>query len=623
VGSRGVTDGRVDTQVRRTADLLRARGRPDPADALIRMLSAPAPAKPSVLVAGEAKVGKSSLVNALLSRPGLSPVGPEPTTSAPITFFLSERPAANVWRYGEAQPFPMELDAAMSLATVAGNPGNEENVRAVSIGVDSPLLADINLVDTPGVGGLDSGHGALTLQSLANADALVFVTDTTAPIRAAELDFLRRASARIDTVVLVLTKIDANRGWRTILEDDRAIIKEQAPRFANCPVVAVSSQLALRGLRSTDPEEATELRDESGLPGLERALTASVIARSAVLRDVNAVRSCVVPLVALERSLGEEAAAVNAPQTAQLALQSEQKRLQQLNLDRAEWPQALDTEVRKLTLERQDAASRTTVELRHRYDERVKTLRIKDHDGLPGEFTAELTALVSSLNEVAAARLGEIVHTLLAELDDSGALEETIERLTQRSIEDDLASLSLGSYGTTGFDKLSVLSSFSTGRTVAELVSGSGLGLTATAFLAPPVAIALGVGLGSMFVFQSFRNKSRQSFTSEFGPWMRDQISNAQLTINNAFSREMIDFQLAAKKAIREALAVREREINQALVAAKKLVEMQTGERNRAQQQLTESLAEVRSLRQDVLRLLAELARTDGAAPGGGAGAPS
>jgi hypothetical protein len=224
---------------------------------------------------------------------------------------------------------------------------------------------------------------------------------------------------------------------------------------------------------------------------------------------------------------------------------------------------------------------------------------------------------------VAAARLGEIIHTLLAELDDSGALEETIDRLTLRSIDDDLASLSLGNYGTTGFDKLSVLSSFSTGRTVAELVSGSGLGLTATAILAPPVAIALGLGLGGLFVFQSFRNKSRQAFTTEFGPWMRDQISNVQLTINNAFSRGMIDFQMATKKAIREALAAREREINEALTSAKKLVEMETGERNRAEQQLTDSLAELRSMRQDALRLLTNLTHAGGAAPASGPGAPT
>jgi len=225
MGGHPVTDVRVDAQVRKAADLLRAKGRPDPADALIRMLAAPPKAKPSVHVAGEAKVGKSSLVNALLSRSGLSPVGAEPTTSAPITFFFSEQPGANVLRYGEAEPSPIAVEQAMCLATVAGNPGNEENIRAVSIAVDSPLLAGMNLVDTPGVGGLDSGHGALTLQSLADAEALVFVTDATAPIRAAELDFLRRASARIESVVLVITKIDANRGWRTILDDDRAIIK--------------------------------------------------------------------------------------------------------------------------------------------------------------------------------------------------------------------------------------------------------------------------------------------------------------------------------------------------------------------------------------------------------------
>ena len=86
-----------------------------------------------------------------------------------------------------------------SLATVAGNPGNVENVRAVALGLASPLLDRINLVDTPGVGGLASGHGALTLQSLNSADALIFVVEA-APRFAApsssSFTKLRRGSTR-------------------------------------------------------------------------------------------------------------------------------------------------------------------------------------------------------------------------------------------------------------------------------------------------------------------------------------------------------------------------------------------------------------------------------------------
>ena len=44
--------------------------------------------------------------------------------------------------------------------------------------LDRPLLqAGLVLVDTPGVGGLDSAHGQLTRATLRAADAVLFVTD--------------------------------------------------------------------------------------------------------------------------------------------------------------------------------------------------------------------------------------------------------------------------------------------------------------------------------------------------------------------------------------------------------------------------------------------------------------
>ena len=41
-------------------------------------------------------------------------------------------------------------------------------------------------------------------------------------------------AAVVLVAMLVLTKVDLHRGWRTIMDDDRTIIREQAPRFANC-----------------------------------------------------------------------------------------------------------------------------------------------------------------------------------------------------------------------------------------------------------------------------------------------------------------------------------------------------------------------------------------------------
>ncbi|HTW99043.1 MAG TPA: dynamin family protein, partial [Acidimicrobiales bacterium] len=174
---------RAAALVERAAEVIRAEGRPKVADDLLAKRQARRKARPTILVAGEDKRGKSSLVNALLRRSDLSPVGVEVVTGAPISFFLASPERAAIVRYGETKPVPTDVATAQRLATVQGNPGNEENIRAVQIGVDCPLLEHVTLVDTPGVGGLSSGHGELTLQSLQFADALLFVVEAGAQFR--------------------------------------------------------------------------------------------------------------------------------------------------------------------------------------------------------------------------------------------------------------------------------------------------------------------------------------------------------------------------------------------------------------------------------------------------------
>ena len=104
------------------------------------------------------------------------------------------------------------------------------------LGIDRPICSTVSpIVDTPGVGGLESGHAALTLQSLRDADALLFVLEAGAQIRAQELAFLQTAAARINRVVFAFTKVDIHRGWQTVMAANRQILSERAPRLADMP----------------------------------------------------------------------------------------------------------------------------------------------------------------------------------------------------------------------------------------------------------------------------------------------------------------------------------------------------------------------------------------------------
>ena len=482
----------------------------------------------------------------------------------------------------------------------------------MQLGVPCKLLEKITIVDTPGVGGLQSGHAELTLQSLQSADALLFVVEAGAQFRAAELEFLRRAAERIDTVILALTKIDLNRGWRSILEDNLAILRQQAPRFASCPVLPVSSLLAVRALKCDDPDDAAAMREESGLARLEATLGEHVIERASVLGDVNLLRETLWPLAVADRAIGEQLAALASGGTSRAGLEAEQKRLQQLGESRADWPRQLDLEIRKLTLERSEAVALGLVEIRRRYENRLKNPSKEDRESLPGELVADLTALAGKLNEDAANRLIGLVEGVLNDIDSASELRESIRSVTAGHIEDQLGSVSIGSYALNRYDRLSLLSSFSSGHSLATIITGGGLGLTA-GIIAPPIGIAIGLGLGGLYAFQAFKGKGRALFQSEFHGWMSEQCNQTQVTVTTTFSREIIDLQEEMRDVVRQALVERERQITASLEESKRLLETEEGTRAKAKHELEDRSNGVRAVQRQILDLLASLSSVAGA----------
>ena len=63
---------------------------------------------------------------------------------------------------------------------------------------------------------------------------------------------------------------------------------------------------------------------------------------------------------------------------------------------------------------------------------------------------------------------------------------------------------------------------------------------------------------------------------------MSAQISQAQLTINSTFQRQMIDLQTQMREAVQEALAERERDITTALRNAESVLQGETAKQTQA-----------------------------------------
>lgn len=159
-----------------------------------------------VLVAGEAKRGKSTLVNALLGRDVL-PTGVVPVTAVATTV-RSGSPEQVLARFADGTTRPFPLTALADLVTERGNPRNERRVTDVEVHLALPLLDGLELVDTPGVGSVHAHNTAEAETALRRMDVAVFVLTVDPPVSASERTFLREVRDQSVRLLCVLNKVD-------------------------------------------------------------------------------------------------------------------------------------------------------------------------------------------------------------------------------------------------------------------------------------------------------------------------------------------------------------------------------------------------------------------------------
>ena len=160
-----------------------------------------------MLVAGEAKRGKSSLVNAFLGQAVL-PVGVTPLTAVATTVRYGDTPHVQV-RFADGREERHPHAALDDLVTERGNPANRRGIVSVTVYVDAPVLADgVELVDTPGTGSVFGWDTEAAHDALESMDAAVFVLTADPPVSASERDLLGRVAERSVTTFVVLNKAD-------------------------------------------------------------------------------------------------------------------------------------------------------------------------------------------------------------------------------------------------------------------------------------------------------------------------------------------------------------------------------------------------------------------------------
>lgn len=534
------------------------------------------PKKPSVVVVGETKRGKSSLVNALLATPGLSPVDADVATGTYLVFDHAEEWGAQACYPGQSAPVAIRLEELPRWASAAHElPEGRLPPRYVEVTGPVPILERLSIVDTPGVGGLNSMHGELALEAAANATALLFVVDASSPFTAGELDYLRKMGDRVETVLFALSKTDQFRGWRAVLEADRQLLSEHAPRFAEAVFHPLSARMFELATRAPNEQAATMMREHSGVIALQTAMQELLVGRSAMLGEANTLR-------ALSSAFAERQATLNAEQRALSAGEAEaealRERRDQLAADRRSstrgWQLRLRGEIQRARVDLLHESSRQMRDAQSYFRQRIDTAKRDQVAGLPQQVDAALQMISQRVSATMAHRLNRVTDVALAELFSAEELD-VIRAQFLRAGGPQVVLRPPDKKPPTPEDKLLVFMGLSGGVSAGKIAA---LPLAGVAVLNPivlPATIVIGLGAGWWMA----RTRKHAANKQHLKQWLVESIADARSTLDQLVAEQLIEAEQQLSLALDDALARRIEAIETELAKVDKTIKMDARER--------------------------------------------
>ncbi|GAA4621515.1 hypothetical protein GCM10023108_54740 [Saccharopolyspora hordei] len=164
------------------------------------------------------------------------------------------------------------------------------------------------------MGGLEEVHGELAMEaaSARARDLLLFVVDASAPFtHPRELEFLQKASERVETVVFALAKTDQFRGWRQVLDEDRKLLAS-TPAVRRGAIFPVSARLQeMAGKAPNEQRRSAAGGEKSGIAELRSELERLIGGRSRMLGEANTSAHC--PLCSVNWWCGWRARSARSP----------------------------------------------------------------------------------------------------------------------------------------------------------------------------------------------------------------------------------------------------------------------------------------------------------------------
>lgn len=230
----------------------------------------------TVVVLGEFKRGKSTLINALLGE-NLLPSDVLPETATINALIYSQEPKLVVVKNDGSEETGEPTNAYLQRFSASNEEDYVNSIKYIKIGYNADILQKkIVLVDTPGVSDINEQRCEVTYRFIPKANAVLFLLDANSPLKRTEKDFIEEHLTKtgIDNIIFVLNKFDC------VDEDEeedflndiksrlyRVFCLESENKLKNLKVFPLSAKWALQGILKNNSQDVelsgiNELKDE-------------------------------------------------------------------------------------------------------------------------------------------------------------------------------------------------------------------------------------------------------------------------------------------------------------------------------------------------------------------------
>lgn len=566
--------------------------------------------RPSIVVVGEVSSGKSTLVNALLNRPDLSPTGDGETTGTYLRFTTptDELPA------GSARVLFLAGGSAAIDATdlprwvLADSPELVAEDGRMSLGAivaaESPSLPGVDIIDTPGTGGLSPAHARVAIKSAEQASVLLLVTDASGRLSRPALDLLADCAPHVDTIAVAVSRIDLVGGtWAAVAEENRAILVAEDPAYADIPIVGVSALAALQALDRPDEVRRARRRAASRMDHLVLALKER-LERARSIPTIRALSGADDLLESIEITLGQQHSnQLAGDEEIERTVRSDTERLRELEAKQRTWRPLLNRDLRRLrqgvSTEINDRVNALTRGAREELArQRLGVSRARMHAFMLN-LNASATLILDDVSGLIHERVTTVVrHTFVSHgLSDISAQIIVDESWLQRPGDTDMPSpVGAGAQ----IDPQLMMTG------MAGLWAGAWAAGAGAIAIAAPVGIVVGAGLITANLVSRGAMARRQELTGV----IREVGQRVSGTLHRLFDAYTIEFQPEIEIAFERELSRITRELEHELSRLRKARQLSAEKRKDTRGEIEHRLGLVRQQRAAVRRAIGQFAES-------------